>query len=577
MLIIDEIENLIKEIEGLLEDQNSQLNQNGEINDLFETKKGLIKRIQDEFLEEKEGIEQVISYLNLEENEIISNFLEYLKKQLGNLKNQIEEKLSLDKKEEIRREIEILHFELKTILQIKDDEDFKKLIGLYTKVSQKEEEVLEEHENLINEREIELLTSNSDFNEECKDKLKKIFKSNEGILLLKLLKENCQSDKTYESILKWAFASGILQNPKIQQLEVNKLLEVIKEFINLRKDCDSDKTYESILKWAFASGILQNPKIQQLEVNKLLEVIKEFINLRKDCDSDEMYENILKHLNVLIEKTFHKISFKEYFEIFKKNRKEILKFKFINFLLDIYKIYENKKNQEFTIKEKEKIAIEMIKEFEINSLYFYNLNTKRFNPIVNLFGKIYGKLKSNEQLQGKIYRTQNIGFLYRIYPKKTFQLWKRAFLLDFSKIGLNYKPIEPILKYYKDGFLYTYDFIKKEYIQKKDENFISKLITEKILEKDDISKDSTLIYTKVCGIDLSNLKKFFPNTYEKLEMNNEVEEFKDNIDTFLKKNGINHGDIFSRNILFNFEDEKLYLIDFGIVKKTLWGFWSKFF
>ena len=113
------------------------------------------------------------------------------------------------------------------------------------------------------------------------------------------LRKDCEGDKTYKYILGYGFVYGILQNTKIKQLEVNELLEVIrdfgKEFVNLRKDCEGDKTYKNILEYGFAYGILQNPKIQQLEVNELLEVIREFINLRKGCEGDKTYKNILEY------------------------------------------------------------------------------------------------------------------------------------------------------------------------------------------------------------------------------------------------------------------------------------------
>ena len=292
MSIINQIESLINEIESLLKKQNLELNENTEINDLIKTKRELIRRIESEFLESEEGIKRVISYLNLRQNRNILNFLEYLQRQLSYLKDLIEKELVLDKSGEIEREIEILHFELKTILGIKDNEYFKNLVGLHTRVSQNEGKVLKQHKNLISE-EIKILTSTFSFSKEYREKLKEVFSTNKGIFLLRLLKENCENDKTYKDILGYGFAYGILQNPKIKQLEVNELLEVIKEFVNLRKDCEGDKTYEDILYYGFAYGILQNPKIQQLEVNELLEVITEFVNLRKDCEGDETYKSIL--------------------------------------------------------------------------------------------------------------------------------------------------------------------------------------------------------------------------------------------------------------------------------------------
>ena len=130
MSVINKIESLINEIESLLKNQNLGLNENTEINDLIKTKKELIRRIENEFLGNKEGIRRIIQCLNFEENNLPYVFLQNLEKQLSYLKNLIEKELVLDKSEDIRREIEILHFELKTILQIKDNEYFKKLIGL---------------------------------------------------------------------------------------------------------------------------------------------------------------------------------------------------------------------------------------------------------------------------------------------------------------------------------------------------------------------------------------------------------------------------------------------------------------
>ena len=294
MSIINQIESLINEIESLLKKQNLELNENTEINDLIKTKRELIRRIEKEFLESEKGMRRALSYLDGEENKPISEFLEYLLGKLSYLKDLIEKELVLDKSGEIEREIEILHFELKTILGIKDNEYFKNLVELHTRVSQNEGKVLREHKSLVSEEEIKVLTSNYIFSEEYREKLKEVFSTNKGIFLLRLLKESCDSDRTYEYILKWGFDKGILQNLKIQQLEVNELLEVIREFINLRKGCDSDGTYEYILEWGFDKGILQIPRIQQLEVNELLEVIREFINLRKGCDSDGTYKDILK-------------------------------------------------------------------------------------------------------------------------------------------------------------------------------------------------------------------------------------------------------------------------------------------
>ena len=296
MSIINKIESLINEIESLLKNQNLGLNENTEINDLIKTKKELIRRIENEFLGNKEGMRRALSYLDGEENKPISEFLEYLLGKLSYLKDLIEKELVLDKSGEIEREIEILHFELKTILGIKDNEYFKNLVGLHTRFSQTEEEVLEEHKDLIGE-DIKILTSNSNFSEEYKKKLKEVFSTNKGIFLLRLLKENCESSENYKNILKLGFAWGVLRNPIIQQLEINELLEVIREFINLTEDCENDETYLNILRLGFAWGVLRNPIIQQLEINELLEVIKifgeEFINLRKDCENDETYLNIL--------------------------------------------------------------------------------------------------------------------------------------------------------------------------------------------------------------------------------------------------------------------------------------------
>ena len=312
MSIINKIENLINEIESLLNKQNLELNENTEINDLIKTKRELIKRIEKEFLQSKRGIGRVLSHLDEEQNRHILNFLEYLLEKLSYLKGLIEKKLVLEKRDEIKREIEILHFELKTILEIENNKDFKNLVGLYTRVSQNEEKVLENHKNLINEEDIKILTSNSNFSEEYKNKLKKIFSTNKGILILKLLRQNCEKNETYKNILDWGFVYGILENPKVQQLEVKELLEVIREFINLRKDCESDETYKSILFRGFANGILENPKIQQLEVKELLEVIKIFG--REFSKLKYIETKIFKSLNILIEKIILDLNFKNYEE-----------------------------------------------------------------------------------------------------------------------------------------------------------------------------------------------------------------------------------------------------------------------
>ena len=260
MSIINKIEILINEIESLLKNQNLGLNENTEINDLIKTKRELIRRIEKEFLERcMEGIKRALSYLNEEQNKSIFEFLGYLQSQLFYLKDLIEKELVLDKSGEIEREIEILHFELKTILGIKDNEYFKNLVGLHTRVSQNEGKVLKQHKNLISE-EIKILTSTFNFSKEYREKLKEVFSTNKGIFLLRLLKENCENDKTYKDILGYGFAYGILQNTKIQQLEVNELLEVIREFVNLRKDCEGDGTYQNILFYGFAYGILQKYK-----------------------------------------------------------------------------------------------------------------------------------------------------------------------------------------------------------------------------------------------------------------------------------------------------------------------------
>ena len=293
MSIINQIESLINEIESLLKKQNLELNENTEINDLIKTKRELIRRIEKEFLESEKGMRRALSYLDGEENKPISEFLEYLLGKLSYLKDLIEKELVLDKSGEIEREIEILHFELKTILGIKDNEYFKNLVGLYTRVSQSEEEVLEEHKNLVNEYEIELLTSGI-FISDYIDKIKKIFSSNEGILLLRLLKENSKNNENYRNILGKGL-HRIVCKKNIRQLKDNEMLMVVREFVNLRKNCESDRGYRTILEHGFGCGVLENSKIQQLEVNKLLEVIRKFIKLRKDCRSDEYYTNILTY------------------------------------------------------------------------------------------------------------------------------------------------------------------------------------------------------------------------------------------------------------------------------------------
>ena len=295
MSIISKIKSLISEIESLLKKQNLQLNENNEINDLIKTKRELIKRIQNEFLGEVRGIRIIFSYLNFKKNKLLYVFLQYLQKQLYYLKNLIEKEVSLNENNDIRREIDILQFELKTILEVKNNEDFMKLIELYVKVHHNEKKVLRKHKKLINEREIEILISNSYSNYEYLDKLKKVFSTNEGILILKILKENCQNNITYEIILETGFAYGILKNPRVQQLESTDLLKFVKIFVNLKKDCQNDEAYSNILETGFAYGILKSPRVQQLESTDLLKFVKIFVNLKKDYKkSDELYENILK-------------------------------------------------------------------------------------------------------------------------------------------------------------------------------------------------------------------------------------------------------------------------------------------
>ena len=151
---------------------------------------------------------------------------------------------------------------------------------------------------MISEYEIDLLTSNKSFSEEYQNKIKKTFSTNEGILLLKLLKENCGSDKAYEHIL--GIMRKTLENKYIEKLERFELLQsikiIMKEFINLRKYYKNNESYEIILYHCFICEIFDTSKMKQLKTNDFIGIIKEFINLRKDCQDNKVYFSILLYI-----------------------------------------------------------------------------------------------------------------------------------------------------------------------------------------------------------------------------------------------------------------------------------------
>ena len=289
MAIFQKVEDLIKEIEILLENQANEINENGEVDDLIKTKRELIQRIQDEFLDEEKDIKRAISFLE-ETHKPHIQFLKYLENQLSCLRDLVREGLSGDENTKIK--LKTLQLELKIILEIKNFDDFKNILELHTRVSQDDESFLDDHRISISEEEIDLLTSDDSLSH-IRIILEWTFSTNAGKLLLGLLKESCESSERYKLLLEKVFTRGLLQNSKIQQLEPNELLEVIKAFISLKKDCQSDETYEDILFTGFINGILRNYKIQNLEFHEFLEVIKAFISLKKDCQSDETYRIIL--------------------------------------------------------------------------------------------------------------------------------------------------------------------------------------------------------------------------------------------------------------------------------------------
>ena len=444
MSIINKIEDLLNEIESLLKNQNLELKENTEINDLIKTKRELIEKIQKEFLESEEGIKRAISHLNLRQNRDVLNFLEYLQMQLSYLKNLIEEELVLDKSEDIEREIEVLHFELKTILKIKDNKYFKNLVGLYVRVSQNQEEVLGEHKNLVSREEIEVIYSNNNFSEEYENKLRRAFSTNKGIFLLNLLGENCQGyHQEYEVILKYGFGGGILKNSKIQQLEVNELLEVIKifgmEFINLRRNCQIFQDYKNILKFGFYNFVLENLKIRQLEVNELLGAIKifgeEFINLRRNCQSVKDYENILR------DKFNFKIS-----NIPKVRQLEV------NELLEAIKIFE-----------KIFLNFRNIEIKNIKSMYFLiekiiiDLNDKNYEEkiklIINFFNKQVRNSKDKRKIIEKLENfNQNkiISYILLYYmkyrPKSLIDFIENINVINDLKLEINIRFLEKSIK-----------------------------------------------------------------------------------------------------------------------------------
>jgi hypothetical protein len=366
--LITECEQTIQIISKKIENSSNKEN-----TELLTLKINFLTQIKQIIEQEKTGINKITEHLENNLKQYI-NYISQFKTDLDTFRKYIE---NLEDNPE-QTQISWLKLEYKILLEDKEN--------LLQNLSYKNDN---DNNGIDKTTKIYQLLENNLFlklDNEMKSKLH----TNQIIYIFTILYNLCESDKTYNSILEGGFADGIFKREKIEQLDTNQLVQVIKEFVQLREKCQSDETYKGILIYGFSKGILKNKPIRQLNTNQIVQLIKEFVQLREKCQSDETYEDILR--DGFTYEIFNFLNTHNY-EIFIKYLERYLNinkvFKIQEFTINLY-FRLTKQNLEYnklTQKEKEKVALKIIQKYELTEPYCL---TKNESKIQKFFSKFSG-------------------------------------------------------------------------------------------------------------------------------------------------------------------------------------------
>jgi hypothetical protein len=551
---IDELKEKLEELKRLILEENKIFNL-----ELKEKDKKIIK----DYITQKEMLLKNI--LEILKNEKTPEYEKYLKN-INNythiliklIKNEIKEIGDEQIKKTILEEINLVETEIKILNKIK--EKFKKLefikylnnhiFDLNKELDENEKKRRIDYLNFINLKYTNI--KKEIINEIISNKYFKYF----------LLVEEIVESKSRFGMFGYGF-SEILRQEKVIKLLIKKeqFTEFLKKLVEITKIAKSGNLWE-MFRLGIAKILQQKESIKLLiEKDQFNEFFEELIEISKNTNFENIkvifYYEISEILNQL-EPTKLLIEKNRFIEFIKKNRINLINMDTILVIIKLYDEIHKFKSEE----EREKFFIEQIRKGNMNSIYLYK-KYKEYNPIKNclFFEKIFNGIKRIKftSKQGKIYLSKNTNFLYRVYKKKRFDLWKKAYEINWDDEEFNYNPIEPICRYFE------YEDANK--IVEKLEKNKNGMITE--MEK--IEKDEVLIYTKIIGMSVNDLIKFFFLLYKKEA--ERIGRFKFTINKILTKNGINHGDLIFNigNICIDLHDKdekgdyKLYLIDFGIV------------
>lgn len=411
-----------------------------------------------------------------------------------------------------------------------------------------------------------------------------------------LLRDNKKDFDFGEALALRDFASDVLQRDKLwvsqfrPELLSDKPLIKSYSYESFVKTCFDNqfnpitrnpnfKAFLEVLSVDYPNGLIGEDlvllffnllRMECLDLASFELFLKNCISLSKQINSQELINSFFSKVigsQILVYCCEKKISIKalnDFMNLYLLNENvcEPVRFfsKFYIYSNSFFKSYKVDSDMDYSVQCK--LIFDLSEKFDFLTLgVFYLFDSKTFNPIFyskdfssnSLFDRFSSGLKrallkpSSTNTSDMIYFSKNLKHIIKVYDKKYFDVWQKAYLLNWGNFGFDYVPIEPILRNYDSQIA----------------NGILNNLDSKH-EIDPLALDKVLVYTKLVGISILTLINKFPEIYQ-LEWKR-IHDFADEMSNTLRGCGIYQNDYAYRNICIDLETRRLYLIDFGMAR-----------